>query len=100
MDITTMRFEGHVRASEVKELLVDTARTGCCEYVHMKTTNDSWSRKELINIFEDNDKHGVEVTIWFTAKEREKESKPRMSDNPSIEKFRAKYDGKLFLVNE
>jgi hypothetical protein len=99
MDITTMRLEGHVRASEVKELLVESARTGCCEYVHLKTTNDSWTRKELIDIFADDDTHGVEVTLWFTAKEREKESKPRMSDNPSIEKFVKKYDGKLFLAN-
>lgn len=99
MDIVTMRLEGHVRASEVKELLVDTARTGCCEYVNLKTTNDSWTRKELVNIFEDRDDHGVEVTVWFTAKEREKETKPRMSDNPSIDKFMEKYSGKLFLAN-
>lgn len=85
------KFEGTINATEVKGFLVDLAKTGCCDSVDLDAVEDSWDLKEPKNIFKDDPDYGVKAIVYFTMKFREKEDKPRMQDNPSVQKFLEKH---------
>ena len=90
--ITKQHFKGIIPSTRTKEFLVDSARTGLMETLRIDTVNDSYDwDKNQPTIFDDNDKNGVEVSIWLWMKQRDNETKPRLQDNPVAKIFTEKY---------
>lgn len=89
-EFDTSRYEAIVSANEVKGILVDLAKTGCCYMVNFKTVEDSWNPNRFRNVF-DGEKEGVTASIGFVMKRRETESYPRINDNPAVKKFLEKH---------
>lgn len=86
-DLTSTKFEGTINGTETKRFLVEAARTGCCNSVFLDTVEDVWHLSKARNIFKDDPKYGIKVRVYFDMKYREKEHKPRLSDNPSVKRF-------------
>ena len=90
--ITKQHFKGIIPSTRTKEFLVDSARTGLVETLRIDVVDDSYDwDKNQPTIFDDNEKNGVEISIWVYMKERENETKPRLQDNPVVKKFAEKY---------
>lgn len=90
--ITKQHFKGMIPSKRTKEFLVDSARTGLMETLRIDTIDDSYDwDKNQPTIFDDDEKNGVEVSVWIWMKKRETETKPRLQDNPVVKKFADKY---------